>query len=82
MTNNAATLTGVVKGRTIQLAQDPGFPDGQEVSVSLRPAPLKPDMEALRRAFGGWGTEDDPELTAFLEQIRQDRKVGRPPIEP
>ena len=32
------SMTGIVHGRTIQLDQEPGLPDGQQVIVSLAPA--------------------------------------------
>jgi hypothetical protein len=33
------SLKGIVHGKVIQLDQEPGFPDGQEVSVTLQPIP-------------------------------------------
>jgi hypothetical protein len=77
-------LTGIVQGRTIQLDNEPGLPDGQHVTIVIQPAreadPLPPG-EGLRRAAGSW--DDDPEgLEAYLEWNRQQRKIGRPPLEP
>jgi hypothetical protein len=37
--------------------------------------------EGLRRSFGGWA-EDAEELDEYLEWNRQQRKIGRPEIEP
>ena len=80
------TITGIIHGRTIQLDQEPGLPDGQPVIVSLVPAagdqPQKlPPGEGLRLAFGAWADEGE-ELDEYLEWCRQQRKVGRPEIEP
>ena len=45
------TLRGVVHGRTIELAQEPGLPDGQAVTVEIEPVaepkpPPSPPTEA------------------------------------
>lgn len=67
-------LRGVVHGKTIELSNDPGLEDGQEVEVSLRTASL-PSVwgEGLRRAAGAladsWCDNDD----AILDQLQQDR---------
>jgi hypothetical protein len=84
MATNSNVHRGVVHGKTIELDEETGLPDGQEVSIMVQP--VKPDEqrlppgEGLRRAFGGWA-EDAEELDKYLEWNRQQRKVGRPPIE-
>jgi len=80
------SITGIIHGRTIQLDQEPGLPDGQHVVVSLTPAaadPLEtlPPGEGLRLAFGSWADDGD-ELDKYLEWNRQQRKIGRPEVEP
>ena len=40
-------LTGIIHGRNIELAQDTGLPDGQEVEVEIHPIQLKPMATAL-----------------------------------
>jgi hypothetical protein len=76
---------GVVHGKTIELDDETGLPDGQEVSVMLQPVKQGeqrlPPGEGLRRAFGGWA-EDTEELDAYLEWNRQQRKKSRPEIAP
>jgi hypothetical protein len=85
MATNANVHRGVVHGKTIELDEETGLPDGQEVSVLVQP--VKPDEqrlspgEGLRRAFGGWA-EDAEELDAFLAWNRQQRKMSRPEITP
>ena len=66
-------LKGTIRGKTIELEQAPGLPDGQEVSVTLTAAAQAGD--GLRRAFGGWAGAT--ELDAFLEEIRRERKLPR-----
>jgi hypothetical protein len=71
------TLHGIVRGRTIDLDEETGLPDGQEVNVSVEPATRPPSsseaLEALKRAAGAWS--DDPEgLDRYLEWNRQQRK--------
>jgi hypothetical protein len=71
---SSSSLRGVIRGKTIELANDPGLQDGQEVEVTLRAA-TRPESwgEGLRRAAGAladsWQAEDDE----ILERIRQDR---------
>ena len=85
MTAVLSALRGVIHGKLIELAEEAGLPDGQEVTVSLNPVepsetPLPPG-EGLRRSFGGWA-EDAEELDQFLEWNRQPRKINRPEIDP
>jgi hypothetical protein len=77
-------LRGVVHGRTIELEDDAGVPDGEEVSVTIQPVPKEQRLapgEGLRRSFGAWA-EDAEELDRYLEWNRQQRKIGRPEVEP
>src|SRR5207245_10260948 len=84
--NNPNMLQGVIHERTIELEQDPGLPPGQPVFVSIEPRleannqGQLPPGEGLRQAFGAWA-EDAEELDKYLEWTRQERKVGRPPVE-
>ncbi len=73
-------LRGVITGRTIQLDQETGFAHGQEVFVTIEPAPMGveterrlPPGEGLRQAFGAWA-EDGEELDKYLGWTRQERK--------
>ena len=68
------TLRGVVHGRTIELDQDLGVPEGQEVEiqVTLR-QPTSNWGEGIRRSAGGW--LDHPELDEIMEEIHRGRKV-------
>ena len=75
MSANGGILKGVVRGRTIELEREPGLPDGQVVSVLLRPARVA--GEGLRRAFGAWA-DDGAGLDTFLQQVRRDRDGQRP----
>jgi hypothetical protein len=68
----------VVHGKTIELDEEPGLPDGQSVAVTVRPLEVKPlpPGEGIRRSAGAWA--DDPEgLDKFLDWNRQQRAVGR-----
>lgn len=78
-------LKGVIHGKVIELEDEPGLPDGQEVSVTLEPvssptSPTSPEaLAALRRAAGAWAG-DDQELDRYLEWNRQQRNGSRPEI--
>ena len=81
--SDASVLRGVVHGKTIELEQAPGLPDGQQVTVTVQPVankePLAPG-DGIRRSAGAWG--DDPAgLDEYLEWNRRQRKVGRMEIE-
>jgi len=83
MSETTTILKGVVHGRTIELDDDAGLPDGQKVNVTIQPRtdqPLAPG-EGLRRAFGAWA-DDASELDAFLQEVRRGRQRPRPEIEP
>jgi hypothetical protein len=60
----AKTIHGRAHGKTIELDEDLGVPDGQEVRVTVEPLlPLQPGQlppgEGLRRAFGAWADDAD-----------------------
>ncbi len=73
-------IRGFIRGKTIDLDEETGLPEGQEVSVSLRPVSsadsTQSSGEGLKRAFGGW-SDDAAGLDEFLEWNRQQRKVSR-----
>jgi hypothetical protein len=85
MADSSSGLRGVVHGKTIELEQEPGLPDGQEVMVRVQPVGQQgrklPPGEGIRRSAGAWA-EDAEELDQYLEWVRQQRKVGRPELEP
>lgn len=69
---------GIMHGKTIELEREPGLPEGQEVTVTVREGaddePLA-SGEGVRRSAGGWG--DDPQcLDAYLKWTREQRKLG------
>jgi hypothetical protein len=71
-------LHGVVRGKTIELDEDPGVAEGQEVEIQVRI--VEPDRkwgEGILRTAGALA--DDPEWDMIMEQIYRDRKVERRP---
>jgi len=70
------TVYGVVHGRTIELDEDLGVFEGQEVEVQVKLV-TKNDTwgEGIRRSAGGWN--DHPEMGAIMDKIQQDRKLER-----
>jgi hypothetical protein len=83
--SDSTVLRGVVHGKTIQLDDDTGLPDGQVVAITVQPL-TPPELrlpagEGIQRAAGGWA--DDPAgLDAYLEWNRQQRKQGRRAVDP
>jgi hypothetical protein len=78
MASTQAVLRGVIHGKTIELDQEPGLPDGQSVCVTVQPLPAKrlPPGEGIRRSAGAWA-DDAEELDQFMDWNRQQRKIGR-----
>jgi hypothetical protein len=73
-------IQGVVHGRTIELAEDPGVPDGEQVEVVVKALPqAKAWGEGIRRSAGSladsWTQEDE----RILEELYLDRKRGARP---
>jgi hypothetical protein len=67
-------LKGTVRGKVIELEQESGLPDGQQVAVAL--LPLFPLGEGIRRSAGAWadaGAELDLWLDETLRSRQQDR---------
>ncbi len=61
MTTNSNVHRGVIYGKTIELDDDTGLPDGQEVTITVQPVTADqnklPPGEGLRRSFGAWADE-------------------------
>ena len=72
------TLHGKVHGRTIELDEDPGVAEGQEVEVQMKLVPpTKKWGEGILRSAGGWANY--PEMDAIMERIHHERKLERRP---
>jgi hypothetical protein len=68
------TIRGKVHGKTIELDEDPGVAEGQEVEVQVRvisKTPRKPG-EGFLRTEGVLA--DDPYWDDIMEEIYQERK--------
>jgi hypothetical protein len=68
------TLHGKVHGRTIELDEDPGVADGQEVEVKMKviAKPGQKTGEGFLRTEGALA--DDPYWDGIMEEIYQERK--------
>ena len=72
------TLHGKVHGKLIELDQDPGLAEGQEVEITVRAiaSGTNPQSgEGLLRTEGVLA--DDQEWDAIMEEIYRDRKRDR-----
>lgn len=72
---------GVVHGRTIELSEDLGLAEGQEIEVRVEVVPsprITPTPrlwgEGLRRCAGAFTADWTEEGDRVLEEIHQDRK--------
>jgi len=72
------TIHGKIHGKTIELDEDLGVAEGQEVEVQVKIIPAKkPWGEGILRTAGALA--DDPEWDAIMEEIYQARKLERKP---
>ncbi len=72
------TIHGVIRGKTIELDEDPGLAEGQGVDIILKAAlSQKPWGEGILRTAGALA--DDPYWDGIMEEIYQDRKRNRRP---
>ncbi len=80
MATESTDLRGVVHGKMIELDQEPGFPEGQVVTVTVRPVESRlPPGEGIRRSAGAWA--DDPQgLDHWLAEMQRSRQLDRPEI--
>lgn len=76
------TLHGKVHGRTIELDEDPGVAEGQEVEVQMTVIPKSTHKtgEGFLRTEGALA--DDKEWDAIMEELQKARKLERRPQVP
>jgi hypothetical protein len=72
-------IHGKVHGRTIELIEDLGLPEGQEVRVTVTVLPTAQAWsDAVLRTAGALA--DDPEWDDIMDEIHRARKLERRPI--
>jgi hypothetical protein len=77
------TIHGTIHGKTIELHEEIGLIEGQEVEVTVRTiphAPVRQPGEGLLRTEGALA--DDSEWDDIMEEIYQARKHDRRPDVP
>jgi hypothetical protein len=71
-------LHGRIYGKTIELDEDPGVDDGQEVEDQVTIVPRSRAWgEGILRSAEGW--VDYPEMEAIMERIALERRLERRP---
>lgn len=69
------TIHGKIHGKSIELDEDVGLADGEEVEVIVKPAKAKRSWgEGIKRSAGI--AVDEPEFDEVFERIAQDRKAA------
>jgi hypothetical protein len=76
------TVHGKVHGKTIELDEDLGVAEGQEVEVQVKVIAkiARTPGEGFLRTEGSLA--DDPEWDSIMEEIHQARSLGRRPLSP
>jgi predicted DNA-binding antitoxin AbrB/MazE fold protein len=73
----AGTIRARMKGGMLEPLETLDLPEGKEVTVTILDVPSETDMQAFRRAAGGWkGTIDAEEL---IKTIYADRLISTRP---
>jgi hypothetical protein len=68
-------IHGIVHGNTIELKENPGISDGQEVRVILSVAKKsRPWGEGIRNSAGALANESPEEDDNILEELHRQRK--------
>jgi hypothetical protein len=67
-----ATLSGTIHGRTIELDDDAGLPDGAAVRVMVVPKDWKPG-DGIRASAGSWAGMDDAAFEQWLREMYRSR---------
>jgi hypothetical protein len=69
------TTHGKIRGKIIELDQDLGLGEGQDVEVQVKVVPARNRWgEGLKRSAGALAQEWNEDDDRVLEEIRQDRK--------
>ena len=72
------TIHGKIHGKTIELDEDLGVAEGQEVEVQVTIVqPPRKWGEGILRTAGALA--DDPDWDAIMEEVHQARKIERRP---
>ena len=72
------TLHGTVRGRVIELDEDPGVADGQAVEVQVTlVCSTRTWGDGILRSAGGW--QDHPEMDAIMGRLAHERRIDRRP---
>ena len=72
------TVHGIVRGKTIELDEDLGVAEGQEVEVQVKTVqPARKWGDGIHRTAGALA--DDPYWDAIMDEIHQARKIARRP---
>jgi hypothetical protein len=70
------TVSGVVHGRTIELAEDVGLEEGQQVQITIRVVSLPQGTgDGIRRTAGALA--DDPHWDGIMSDIQDARRKER-----
>jgi hypothetical protein len=69
-----SSLRGIVHGKTIELDDELGLPDGEPVTVIIQRN--LPPGEGIRQSAGAWA-DGGEELDAWLEQTYRSRDEDR-----
>ena len=72
----SVVVQGVIHGKTIELKENPGVADGQEVEVTVRALQPGPTWgEGIRRSAGA--AAGIPGVEEAFEEIQRERKAAR-----
>jgi hypothetical protein len=78
--NPINTFQGVVHGKTIELFEDPGVPDGAHIVVQLQSAESSPANSGSNFGGSAGAWSSFPEMDEILARVEHDRNHPRPEV--
>ena len=76
-------ISGTVHGRVIEVDSDLGLPDGQRVTVVLKPPrPTPEEAKAIIQRLAGAWADEGPEFDEYIRNCRKEVPGERPELEP
>jgi hypothetical protein len=79
----SSEMMGTIHGRLIEVDSDLGLPDGQRVSVLVKPPPPTPgEAHAIIERLAGAWADEGPEFDEYIRNCRKEVPGERPELEP
>jgi hypothetical protein len=76
-------ISGTVHGRHIEVENDLGLPDGQRVTIIIKPSrPTPEEAKAIIERLAGAWADEGPEFDEYIQNCRKEVPGERPELDP